>query len=126
MLPSKLQNFDEPLSEEGLKEYILRRIRQILQESSLLRQNSGNVTVDHGVINRQSHLIFQLRARERILQAEQRKTVSSLMLNYINQHFSTSIFHLFYFLFTDRPRVVFQKLNDYFRLQHTCSKTLWL
>lgn len=99
MLPSQLQNFDEPLSEEGIKEDILRRIRQILQESSLLRQNSGNVTVDYGVINRQSHLIFQLRARERIFQAEQRKTVKTLMLNYINQHFSTSIFHLQCILF---------------------------
>lgn len=78
MLPSQLQNFDEPLSEEGIKEDILRRIRQIVQESSLLRQNSGNVTVDYGVINRQSHLIFQLRARERIFQAEQRKTVRTL------------------------------------------------
>lgn len=78
MLPSQLQNFDEPLSEEGIKEDILRRIRQILQESSLLRQNNGNVTVDYGVINRQSRLIFQLRARERIFQAEQRKTVRTL------------------------------------------------
>lgn len=75
MLPLYLQDLDEPMSEEGIKEDIMRNIKHILQESSLLRQKHGNVSLDHGLINRQAYLIFQLRARERITQVEQRNTV---------------------------------------------------
>ncbi|XP_062608038.1 polycystin-1-like protein 2 [Saccostrea cucullata] len=74
MLPRKLQNLDVELSEDDIRAEIMLHLKFFLQETSLLKQNQGNVTLDFQSINRQVDFIYQIRAHERQFQLQQRQT----------------------------------------------------
>ncbi|XP_062621693.1 uncharacterized protein LOC134283266 [Saccostrea cucullata] len=74
MLPQRLQNLDVELLEEDIKAEIMLNIKFFLQETSLLNKDQGNVTFNHESINKQTNLIYQIRAHEREIQLQQRNT----------------------------------------------------
>lgn len=76
MLPKKLHNLDEELSQEELRSTIILKTTRFLQETSLLKQNQGNVTLNHQLINLYASVLFQIRSHERSKQIKQRELVS--------------------------------------------------
>ncbi|XP_061172424.1 uncharacterized protein LOC133181815 [Saccostrea echinata] len=75
MLPRKLQDLDVELSEDNIRAEIMLHVKFFLQETSLLKQNQGNITLDYQSINRQVDFIYRIRAHGRQFQLQQRETV---------------------------------------------------
>lgn len=78
MLPKQLQNLDEELTVEDIKTSIVTRIMRYIKETDLLGKSHGNITLDHGLINRQASFLFQIQSHERTKQLQQRELVSDL------------------------------------------------
>lgn len=76
MLPEKLQNLDEELSEEDIRSTIIVQTTRFLQETFLLKKTQGNVTLDHHLMNLRASFLFQIRSHERSKQIKQRELVS--------------------------------------------------
>lgn len=79
MLPEKLQNLDDELSEEEIRSTIIIQTTRFLQETFLLKKNQGNVTLDHQLINLQASFLFRIRSHERSRQIKQKELVSLLL-----------------------------------------------
>jgi hypothetical protein len=75
MLPQNLQNLTGDLSEEDIRSEITTRIRRYLQETNLLQQNPGNITLDYELIYTQTRFLYRIRSHWRKEQIQQRAIV---------------------------------------------------
>lgn len=92
MLPQALQDFTGDLLEEDIKAEIIKRIRRYLQETNLLRQNQGNVTLDYRLIDTQTGFLYKIRSHWRKEQIQQRAIVCvpvrSILYVSVHVHFT--------------------------------------
>ncbi|XP_061167212.1 polycystin-1-like protein 2 [Saccostrea echinata] len=79
MLPEKLQDLNEELSEEAIKGDIIIGIKRFLQETDLLQKDQGNITLDYSEINRRAHMLYRIRSHHRQLQILQRDTAKKFI-----------------------------------------------
>lgn len=84
MLPQKLQNLDEELSEEDIRTELILKITRFLQEASLLKQKQENISLDHRLIKTQASNLYKIREHERSKQIDQREMVSNILSHPLN------------------------------------------
>lgn len=92
MLPQKLQNLDEELSEEDIRSKLIMKITRFLQEASLLNQKQGNISLDYQLINTQASFLYKIRLHERSKQINQREMVSNIFTARIGKFYVTMLF----------------------------------